>query len=744
MHWERFKLGLLDWLAIGTGTIWILYSSMMYTSSIADDLRTNHRPFQRFSSTPTTGGNYQLGLGIADISGPCVEINLMGYANEGQIGTGLHMRLRSRVFIVADEIGHNRWVMINSDIGMGDTAIRRGVIEQLQIKYPGIYSDENVALVGTHSHSGPAGFIQTLLPQITSKGFVKQNYEAIVNGTVLAIKRAHESLAPGKLSIGNLSLLNTNINRSPYSYQFNPEDERKRYKYDVDKDFHLVKFEDGLSGKARGFMSWFAVHGTSVFRNNTLIGSDNKGMAAYLYESSVEPDKMPGNNTFVAGFFQANVGDTTPNTLGAYCESGPDEGKLCSYEKSLCGGKTEPCQGRGPGFPGDSWESNKIIGKNQKEAADQLMNQNLKALSGSVKAVYTTIDMSKYTFRHPNGTMLHTCSPALGFGFAGGTTDGAGPFDFYQGNNHSKGSQNPLWNAVGSFVGGVPSTAQRECHFPKPILLNTGHASLPYEWSPNVVDIQMFKVGDLVILIVPGEFTTMAGRRIREAVRAQLISDGILGEEATVILTGPANTYTHYVATREEYGVQRYEGASTIYGPNTLDAYIDIYKGLVGFLSDSNHKKLAKGPGTPDLRSKALSFVTGVVFDGVPIGKSFGQVLKDVDEIYHPNDVVVVEFQAANPRNNLLLEDSYLRIQRLSEKKDWIDYRTDSHPSTRFEWKREHVLLGTSIVKITWNIEDDAKAGTYQIIYYGHSKSIMGTKTAFRGKSSVFTVNGRS
>lgn len=32
------------------------------------------------------------------------------------------------------------------------------------------------------------------------------------------------------------------------------------------------------------------------------------------------------------------------------------------------------------------------------------------------------------------------------------------------------------------------------------------------------------------------------------------------------MVAGPANTYAHYVTTREEYGVQRYEGASTIFG----------------------------------------------------------------------------------------------------------------------------------------------------------------------------------
>lgn len=54
---------------------------------------------------------------------------------------------------------------------------------------------------------------------------------------------------------------------------------------------------------------------------------------------------------------------------------------------------------------------------------------------------------------------------------------------------------------------------------------------------------------------------------ISEAVRATLVSSGILGQDAYVVLAGPANTYTHYVTTREEYSVQRYEGASTLFGP---------------------------------------------------------------------------------------------------------------------------------------------------------------------------------
>lgn len=49
---------------------------------------------------------------------------------------------------------------------------------------------------------------------------------------------------------------------------------------------------------------------------------------------------------------------------------------------------------------------------------------------------------------------------------------------------------------------------------------------------------------------------------------------GAWGEDVHVVLAGLTNTYSSYVTTREEYGAQRYEGASTIFGPHTLDAYI--------------------------------------------------------------------------------------------------------------------------------------------------------------------------
>ena len=44
-----------------------------------------------------------------------------------------------------------------------------------------------------------------------------------------------------------------------------------------------------------------------------------------------------------------------------------------------------------------------------------------------------------------------------------------------------------------------------------------------------------------------------------------------------VVLAGLSNVYTHYITTFEEYQMQRYEAGSTIYGPNTLRAYLEQY-----------------------------------------------------------------------------------------------------------------------------------------------------------------------
>lgn len=81
-----------------------------------------------------------------------------------------------------------------------------------------------------------------------------------------AISQAHDSLAPGHLSLGSTILQDASINRSPYSYLANPAEERARHSGDLENTMSLLKFTHGLASEADiGFLSWFAVHGTSIY-----------------------------------------------------------------------------------------------------------------------------------------------------------------------------------------------------------------------------------------------------------------------------------------------------------------------------------------------------------------------------------------------------------------------------------------------------------------------------------------------
>jgi neutral ceramidase len=153
-------------------------------------------PFLSKSRATATGDKYLIGVGKADITGPVVEINFAGYANTEQIGSGLRQRIYARSFIIGEVGTTNRFVYLILDAMCGDTAVRNGILEGLAALGSdySMYGQSNVAVTGTHSHSGPGGWFNYLLPQITSLGFDHQGYQALVDGALLSIKRAHESL----------------------------------------------------------------------------------------------------------------------------------------------------------------------------------------------------------------------------------------------------------------------------------------------------------------------------------------------------------------------------------------------------------------------------------------------------------------------------------------------------------------------------------------------------------------------
>jgi neutral ceramidase len=675
---------------------------------------------------------YKVGAGIADVTGPAAGINMMGYANPSQITAGIHTRQYSRTFIVDD--GTNRIVYANVDCGMIDQLVKTEVVNRLKAKYGSVYSVKNVLISGTHTHSGPGGFLQYLLFTITTLGWVEQSFEALVSGIVTSIDRAQDNMKDAHIYYTKDILLDANINRSPASYLNNPPAERAKFAYNTDKDFTQLKFVS-TNGEPLGVLNWFAVHLTSMNNTNPFISADNKGYAALRFEAELNPESLPGKGPFVAAFGQSNLGDVSPNTNGPHCM---DTGLPCDFETSTCNNRTQLCIATGPGK--DMFDSTRIIGLKQFEKAHELFDQDIdsmEALEGPVQFVHQFVDMPEYTLEVQDSTgnkqNVKLCKPAMGYSFAAGTTDGPGAFDFTQGTT----SGNPFWNMVSSILA-KPSEEQISCHQPKPILLDTGDITWPYLWHPHIVETQLFRIGQLIIAAVPGEFTTMAGRRLREQMVQEARNNGG-GSNVKAVIAGLSNVYTHYITTFEEYQIQRYEGASTIYGPHSLSAYIDQYKKMTR--SMLQNVVLEDGPEPPNLHDNQLSLVPGVVFDSAPDGKAFGDCVVQPKSVVKPEETVTATFVAGHPRNNLMTEETFLTVEKKEADGRWKVVSTDGSFDTIFYWQK--TSGGMSEAEVRWMVPSTASDGEYRFSHFGYHKNIDGGVLPYNGTSQTFQVKGQ-
>ncbi|XP_057885406.1 putative neutral ceramidase C [Melospiza georgiana] len=677
---------------------------------------------------------YLVGVGRADCTGPVAQVPLMGYANPEQVGGGLLSRLYSRAFIVAEPQGSRRVVFVSADIGMVSQRVRLEVLKQLRSKYGELYRQDNVILSGTHTHSGPGGYFQYTLFWITSRGLVQPTLKSIVNGIVKSIDIAHENMKKGRLFINRGTVENSQINRSPFSYLANPQSERNRYSSNTDKEMVLLKMVD-VEGHELGLISWFAVHPVSMNNSNHLVNSDNVGYASYLFEQEKNKGMLPGEGPFVAAFASSNLGDVSPNTRGPFCAN---TGESCDNPQSTCPiGGASMCMAKGPGK--DMFESTRIIGQNIYLKAKELYEKASQEVTGPLSSAHQWVNMSSVSVELNATHTVQTCKPALGHSFAAGTIDGVGALNFTQGSVEG----DPFWDQIRDQLLGEPSNETKACHQPKPILFNTGEMTWPHPWHPDIVDVQIVAIGSLAILAVPGEFTTMSGRRLREAVQTEFDSHGSPG--MNVVIAGLCNVYTHYIATYEEYQLQRYEAASTIYGPHTLSAYIQLYRGLAKAIALNGTQELSPGPEPPFFNVTSLTLLPSLSAESAPAGKTFGDVLEEVRPEYREGEVAEVTFVGANPRNSAenATEHNFLTVERYSNiSSSWRVVLNDASWDTRFYWSKG--TRGRSNVTIEWHIPAGTEAGVYRLRYFGHYKKMVNflrvISVPFEGSSSAFQI----
>lgn len=274
-----------------------------------------------------------------------------------------------------------------------------------------------------------------------------------------------------------------------------------------------------------------------------------------------------------------------------------------------------------------------------------------------------------------------------------------------------------------------PSESLKQCHGAKEVVIPVGELK-PYPWTPEILPLQLVRLGSLYLATLPGEPTIMSGYRIRRELARTL---GVNIKQ--VLVVGYTSAYTGYITTPEEYSIQEYEGGSTLFGPYTQPAYQQELNKLA---TDMAAQQLTINTVQPrDLTNNQLNFQTGVVMDLPAFGKKFGQVLKDAASSYVQGDTVSVRFQTGHPKNDLRRNGSFLEVQR-QVGSTWTTVADDGDWATRYRWVR--TFGAESAADISWIIPAGTPAGNYRIVHYGNAKKLIGGISSFSGTSKVFEV----
>ncbi|MGW0178121.1 neutral/alkaline ceramidase, partial [Nocardia sp. NPDC003345] len=642
-------------------------------------------------------GDYLVGVGISDITGPAAECGMMGYSQQEQTTAGIHLRPRARAFVFV--AGAERIVFAVAENAMIFQSVHRGVLTELARRFGDRYTERNVLLTSTHSHAVCGGAAHDYAYNLSILGFQQQVYDAEVNGLVEAIVAADADLGPGTLALGRAELHDASVNRSRIAFDRNPAADTAYFPDAIDPAVTTVSIIK--DGRQAGEITWFATHNTSMTNRNRLISSDNKGYAAFTCEHTEHGVRyLDGAPDFVAAFAQTNAGDMSPN-LNLRPGSGPTE---------------------------NEFDNTRILGERQYDASRAALAA-ARPMSGPVGSVFCYIDLSDITVDGrftPDGAPHRTAPPAAGVSlFAGSVEDGPG----LPGGPIPEGVRNPFLDALGGDQHRPAPAWLADAQAPKAIAVPFGLLP-PAPWVPSVLPIQVVRLGELYLAAAGGEFTIVAGLRVRRAVAAAL---GVGLDQ--VLMQGYANAYHEYVTTPEEYDAQQYEGASTLFGRYTLPAYQQEFTRLATALAAGT--PVPRGPAPRDLSQLQPNFVPPPGPDTALPGYDFGAPLVQPAATYGRGARVTVEFLSAHPKHNPRRNGTFLEVQRLTGG-HWTRVANEGEWAVRFHWAKR--APATSVATFIWDIPSDADTGRYRFVHYADRLADDGRLAPISGISDEFEI----
>ncbi|MCB9661499.1 MAG: neutral/alkaline non-lysosomal ceramidase N-terminal domain-containing protein [Polyangiales bacterium] len=546
---------------------------------------------------------YRAGFGRREITVYEHGMAMLGWEHPHHKVRGVSMPLHARALFVEDVERGGRVALVVAELGYMTCAVRLHVLSELARRAQDDASlrrlgPHNVALSATHTHSGPSGLSQFPMYNTTNRGFSRPVFDTVVAGIVDAITDAVAAAEPATLSYATARIpyhVPVAFNRSVRAFNDNADTRAvptDRPELATARTSKTLRVSDA-AGRGLGLVNWFGLHGTSLHPHLDELHPDNKGIAAIRVERRAAAEGH--RPEFVAIFAQGAAGDVSPNRR---------------WDK----GRQEAI-----GEHDDDHASAELNGALQAEYAYQAFDRAARTapLTGAVGGRTRHLDMAHAPVapRFVGQDLLR--SPAdvrtriarLGLSMSLGTLEGPGPLHrlrpvfsaiaALRRRSASEDPQVPLFE-VGHGVRGlafglVPYTTvaplgRFDYSMAYMSAAHAGGALGDDPWAPRFLPLQLLSIAGLAVGLLPGEPTTTAGRRARALLRACIPAavDAVVG--------GHANGYGGYITTREEYAHQRYEGASTLFGPHTLGAYLTALAELAGAPVAIDAEAPAEGP----------------------------------------------------------------------------------------------------------------------------------------------------
>ncbi|HEX6105359.1 MAG TPA: neutral/alkaline non-lysosomal ceramidase N-terminal domain-containing protein [Gemmatimonadales bacterium] len=507
-------------------------------------------------------GRLRAGFARVDLTPP-PGVGLSGNGPEGRRSTGYRTRLHVGALVLEDP-GGERIGLVVADLAHVPANLHRLAAARL-VERTGIGADR-LLVSATHTHSGPGNFYgerQYNANTARVAGYDPRVTDFIVERITAAVERAASELQPAAIAWGETAVHGVTTNRSLVAFCRNPEAavlclETPDPRAAVDPALVMLRVDalDSRGGRRPlGTYSVLALHGTAIPNLNTLYDGDAQHrIVARLAERAGSP-----GDTAVHLLANGAVGDVSPDIERDRCDP-----------PGL--GFTPPVPApRGPGESVDFMEP--PAAWVERCLADAL--DDVETIADSVADFAVTLYRRLENRLVPTATIRRAFSadwlpgrdslcglPVLGSATAAGA--------------ELQETRVRGWRwlvfpvlSLGFEEGGSAITpAAQRCHSPKRALLDPFQTTFVVgeHGFPEVAQLSVVRVGDVLLATVPAEPTTMVGQRLRRAIEEEVRSRG---GQVRAVVVGLTNGFLQYVTTAEEYQVQSYEGASNLYGPGT-------------------------------------------------------------------------------------------------------------------------------------------------------------------------------